>query len=88
VDEAKIILRDLAQSAPMVARGFQQPIAADHIGFDEGGGAVDGAVDVAFGSQMKHRIGAILREYPAQGRGIADIGLLEAIPVVAGNRHQ
>src|SRR5690606_26380538 len=52
VVEAEGGARGGAQPVPVGAGGFQQRVGADHIGLYEGGGAVDGAVDVGFRRQV------------------------------------
>ena len=88
MDEAEGGAGRLVEVAPIFARGFQQDAGADDIGLDEGGGAVDGAVDMALGRQMHDRIGAVPLEDAAERAGVADIGLLEGIARIAGDRRQ
>src|SRR5699024_8988962 len=57
VQEAEGVLAVAGQLAPVVACALQQRQGADHVGLDEGGRAVDGAVDVAFGGEVEDGVG-------------------------------
>ena len=79
MQEAERRLRFALERAPVLQRRLQQHIGADDIGLDEGRGAGDGAVHVALGGQMDHRVGPVLGEGGGHGRGVADVGLQELI---------
>ena len=69
----------LALRGPVGAGGLKHRVGADDIGFHEGGGAVDGTVDMAFGGQMHDRVGPVPVKDRIHRRAVADIGLLERI---------
>ena len=78
----------LARPGPIGARGLQQHIGAGDVRLDKGGGAVDGAVHMAFGRQMHDRVGLVRRQNAVHLRPVADIGLLKGIErVVRDHRH-
>jgi hypothetical protein len=53
------------QAAPVGARSFQQTKGADDVGLDEVFGAMDGAVDVAFGGEVENGTGLVLGQQAA-----------------------
>lgn len=77
--EAKHLFIGVTECCPIVSRGFQQGIGADNVGFHEGGRAIDGAIHMAFCSQMHHRIRLMLRKHGVQSGSIANIHLLKSI---------
>ena len=62
---------------PVTQGGLEELEGAGDVGGDELPRAVDRAVDVRFGGQMHDRLRLGVSEGPAQGLGIADIGLDE-----------
>src|SRR5262249_33562336 len=78
----------LAALAPMCERGFQQHIGADHVGVDEFGRAIDGAVYVALCGKMHHRVGVEAREGIGHNGAVADVGATELVASMAVNRRE
>jgi hypothetical protein len=79
----------LAREAAPVAQGFlEDREGADDVGLDELAGAVDRAVDMAFGRKVHHRIRLIFLEQLAQAGAIADALLLERVMRVAHGARQ
>ena len=70
---------------PIASRGLEHVVGAGDIGFDEIAGAVDRAVDMAFGGEMHHPVGLMLPEHAIKGGAVADVGLLEGIKRIAGD---
>ena len=64
MQETERIALPCFESAPVVAHRFQQGQRTDHVGLDEGAGAVDGAVDMAFRGEVHHRIGLLFGQQP------------------------
>jgi hypothetical protein len=64
---------------PVGARFFEQAECAVDVGADEIVGAVDGAVDVAFGGEMNDGARLFAPQQLAQKFAIDDVALLEAI---------
>ncbi len=58
---------------------LEQVVGADDVGLDEVSGAVDRAVDVGFGGEVHHPIGAKVIKGGGHRGGIADVGLEEAV---------
>ena len=75
----------LALRRPIGARGLQHVVGAGDVGLDEIARPVDRPVDMGFGGQMHHRVGAVTRENPVQRGAVADIGLLEGIVRAVGD---
>ena len=73
----------LVEGAPVGERRFQQRVGPGDIGRNEGGGAVDRTVDMAFGRQVQYRFRLHLAEYRVERGAIADIDL-EVSVAVAG----
>ena len=59
---------------------------AEHVRADELVRAVDGAIDVAFGGEMHHRVGRVPLEDVVHRRAVADVGADEAVARAARNR--
>ena len=76
------------QRIPPGTSSFQQRIGTDNVGFDKRRRAINRAVDVAFGSQMHHRIGLIMAKYPIQFGAIADIHPFKSKTRIPGDRRQ
>ncbi len=64
---------------PIGTRGFEQVEGAKHIRLDEGRGAVDGAVDMAFCGEVHDRIGSMRLQHPVERGAVADVDLFERI---------
>ena len=77
--EAKIIPARGTQGAPVLTRNGKQAKRAHHIGLKEALWTVDGAIDVAFGRQVQHRVGIVLRKDPAQSCAITDINGFKSV---------
>src|SRR5690606_37197225 len=60
----------------------------DHVGLDEGGRAVDGAVHVALGGEVEHRVGAVLGQQARHQGPVADVPVHEDVVGVALQRGQ
>ena len=54
--------RKSRRAAPVGARRLEQRVGAGDVGVDEGGRAVDRAVDVALGGEVHHRVGLVRGE--------------------------
>src|SRR6478672_11683362 len=67
------------QNLPILSRRLEKLIGTDDICLNKYSGVRDRAVDVAFGSEMQHRIRLVLTENPIQRYAIADIRVLEYI---------
>src|SRR6476646_3569900 len=67
------------QYLPILSRRLEKLIGTDDICLNKYSTVRDRAVDVAFGSEMQHRVGLVLTENPIQCCAIADIGVLEYI---------
>ena len=76
------------QSAPIVEGCLQQRKGADDVGLDEGGRAVDGAIDVAFGREMHDGIRLEALDHAAHLGRIDNIGAHERIAGAVRNRRQ
>lgn len=76
------------QAFPVGTGGFQQGVGADDVGFHEGGGAVYGAVYVAFGGQVHDDVWLVLGQGVIHGFGVADVGLDEGVAGVVGYGFQ
>ena len=86
VVEAKSL--GLALVRPVGAGGFQHVVGAVDVRLDERAGAVDRAVDVAFGGKVHHRVGPVPGKDAVQRRAVADVGMLERIAgAVSHRRH-
>ena len=77
--EAEGRFAHLVQTVPIGACRFQQHIGADDIGLDKVSRTGDGAVNMALGGQMHHRIRLVLGKHPIQLGTVADIHLLKRI---------
>ncbi|MCY1454753.1 hypothetical protein D9M71_718420 [compost metagenome] len=77
--EAECSLGISFQTAPVATSRLQQGIGANHIGLDELGRSIDGAIYMRLGSQMHHRSRAELGKYRVQSRSIANIHLVKAV---------
>jgi hypothetical protein len=60
---------------PVTAGFFEQAEGADHVGLDELAGAVDGAVDMAFGCEVQDGPGLVRGQRLAHGIAVADVGV-------------
>ncbi len=68
-----------ARGEPVRARRLEEMERPHDVRLDEGGRAVDGAVDMGFGGQMHDRVGVVRSENPVERVAVADIGMLEGI---------
>ena len=69
----------------MRERGLEQRVGPSDVGPDEWRCAVDRAVDVAFGGEVKHGVGPHLAEDRVQRAAVADVRCVVAM-AVAGAR--
>src|SRR6476646_6686204 len=67
------------QYLPILSCRLEKLIGTDDICLNKYSSVRDRAVDVAFGSEMQHRIRLVLTENPIQCNAIADIRVLEYI---------
>ena len=66
-------------ATPVLERCRQQAEGADDVGLDKGRRSVDRAVDMALCGQVDHRVDRLLAQQRRDCRGIADVGLHEAV---------
>jgi len=83
VQEAKSRLIGSGQRRPVAAHGFEQFVAAQHIGLDEGAGAVQGSIHVAFGGEVEHGTRLVLGQQALHQGPIGYAAVHEAVPRVA-----
>ena len=88
VVEAEVLARRPFQRAPMAKRGVEQFEGAGDVGFDEDAGAVDRAVDMAFGGKVHDRIDPFLGQQCRDRVLVGDVGLDEAVIGGVGNRRE
>ncbi len=89
--ETERLLAGFIQLAPVSASRFQQRVSANDIGFDKISRAGNGAIHMALGGQMHHRIRFMGGKDPIQLCTIADIHLFEGVTVARcdlGQRFQ
>ena len=86
VEEAEGSLLRAGETAPVLERGLEQGEGAVDVGFDEGGGPEDGAVDVALGGEVHDGVGLVLREQAGDQRAVEDGAVDEDVGRVAGER--
>src|SRR5690606_27825251 len=79
VQEAERVPAVLRESAPVVAGSFQQCQRANHVGLDEGGRAVDRAVDVALGGEVQDRVRLVFGQQPPNQITVTDVPLDEDV---------
>ena len=78
--EPRLLVR--GQLRPVGTHRFQQIEGADHIGLDELGWGVDGAVDVAFRREIDHRAGAVCVQQRVDRRAVADVAPHKNMPCI------
>ncbi|MNN65112.1 hypothetical protein D3C81_1805920 [compost metagenome] len=78
----------LTEGMPIGPSGLKQAVGADNIGLDKVRRAIDGAIDMGFGSQVHDRVRLEPCQHCADGGLIADVGLHELIASVGGNAAQ
>ena len=76
------------QPPPIVEGCLQQREGADDVGLDEGGRAVDGAIDMAFGREMHDGIRLEALDHAAHLGRIDDVGADERIAGAVRYRRQ
>ena len=86
--EAELRFAFLGEVREVGAGRFEQRISADDVRLDEGRGAVDRAVDVAFRREVHDRIGLVLAEQRRHRFAVADVGLLESVARILCDRLQ
>lgn len=65
--------------SPVLASDLEERDCTQYVGVSEEFGSLDGAVNVAFGSEVDHNIGVVLGENGGHGGLVGDIGLDEGI---------
>ncbi|VGQ13218.1 hypothetical protein SB5387_05388 [Klebsiella variicola] len=86
--EAEDLLLLFFKPGPVVTGRLQQSKGTDHIGLDEGGRAINGAIHMTFRRQVHHDIRAELAELGRHGSGIGDISLGKRVAFAPGYRRQ
>ena len=86
--EAERLLARVGQRAPIAQRRLQQREGSDHVGLDELAGAVDRAIDMAFGGKMHHGVRLIALEQLAHLRRVGDIGAHEGVARIVRHRRE
>jgi len=71
------------QRLPVVTHRFKQAKRAHDIGLDESAGAIDGTIDVAFRSEIQHRIGLVFGQQAGDQCAVADVALHEHVVRIA-----
>ena len=85
VQEAKTILGFPIQSPPVLERRLQQHAGAQDVGLEEDLRCIDRTVDVAFGRQIEHRLGAETGEGGRHLGAICDVSDEETVARQIGN---
>lgn len=67
---------------------LQQSEGTDHVGLDEGGQAINGAIHMTFCRQVHHDIRAELAKLGRHGSGIRDISLGKRVAFAPNHRRQ
>ena len=88
MQETEAVVRLALQLAPIGERLRQHDEGSHHVGLDEGGGAVDRAVDVAFGGQMQDGVGSKSIERRPDGGAITNVGAHKGISWIADDRRE
>ena len=88
MEEAEGLARFALQLAPIGERLRQKDEGAHHIGLDERGGAVDRAIDVAFGGQMQDGFGTKSLERRLDRVAVANIGAQKGIARTVRRRRE
>ena len=83
MQEAKSGAFGCGQRRPVAAHGFEQFVAAQHIGLDEGTGAVQGAVHMAFGGEVEHGTRPVLGQQALHQSAVADAAVHKLVPRIA-----
>src|SRR5205807_6610651 len=80
--------RALARREPgaIVPCGFEQVVSPGDVGVDEGGGAGDRTVHVAFGREMQHGGRLVFRQHRVHGGAVADVVALEGVARIVRDR--
>lgn len=65
--------------SPVLASGLKERDRAKYVGVSEELRGLDGAVDVAFGSEVDYNIGVVLGENGGHGGLVGNIGLDEGV---------
>ena len=73
MQEAECRFSAIVETCPVVPSCFQERVGADDIGLDEGGGAVDGAIDVGFGGKMDDGIRSFGRDDGEKLASVANV---------------
>jgi hypothetical protein len=74
------------QPGPILPCRFQQLVRPADVGVDEGGGACDRTVHMAFRREMQHGGGPVFRQHRIHRGTIADVMTLEGVARVARDR--
>ena len=86
--EAEGLLLRFPKLRPVVTGRLQQSEGADHVGLDEGGRAINGAIHMTFCRQVHHDIWAELAKLGRHGSGIRDISLGKRVAFAPSHRLQ
>ena len=76
------------QTTPVGPHGLQQSKGADDIGLDEVFGAVNRAIDMAFGGEVDDGPGPIFCQQAGDQRAVADVAMDENMALIALQRSQ
>ena len=76
------------QRTPVIPRPLEQVERADHVGGDEGRGAIDGAVDVAFRCEIDDGVRLMVGQQPLHQGAVADVAVNEPVSPVSSQRRQ
>ena len=76
------------ERAPVAAGGFEQGEGAVYVGADEVAGAVNRAIDVAFGGKVDDGAGAVLGQQAVDQLAVADVALHKDVARVALERGE
>ena len=88
MQETEAVVRLALQLAPIGERLRQHDEGSHHIGLDEGGGAVNRAVDMAFGGQMQNGVGTKSIERRPDRGAVANVGANKGIARTARRRRE
>ena len=83
MQEAERVAGVVFERLPVIAHRLQQAQGADHVGLDEGRGAIDRTVDVALGGEVHHGIGPVLGQQPRDQVAVADVAVDEDMVGIA-----
>ena len=85
MQKAEILRLLVRQLHPIGPRRFEQTVCAEHIGADEGIGAIDRAVNMALRGQVHDDVGRVRVKHGIHRGTVANIGLDEAVAWTIGD---